>query len=584
MLDRAEAWLNLEKLRDAPATPVLLLAVGPLAQRAGWAADAAIAIAEDFAARGQRIVLVDLSLETPVLHERLGTGSTEGLTDVFLFGASREHVTQMLPAHAFELIPASAYTPDAGEILTHRRWSMLFEECAASQTRLLLYLPVELPGAKSLSDRVGETVLLADEWEQESTRNELSQDAHFLATFSPPQPALESPIENAEETGPRSEPRTGPGPGPVTGPVPVPGSGSRSRSSPGLGTGTDELGDADEHQPVPVPVPGPEPAAGPRPGPGPGPGDRLTDEEFDKIRVPKERAREALIADLRARQRAALMAPPPSMAPLSDAETGAARPRVPPPLKVSSGFPPPKNTGIHEPTFASKVREKPPRASKVVPLLIVLFLVSSAAAGWHYWSGRIAPGAATTNAQGPQGPQGSQSPQGPQGAEAATPLPFSVAVATYQVLALAQERVDELHDDEQNGRFYIAPTVVQGSLFYRVLAGPLPDSASAVALRDTLIARRIKTISAASDVVETPFAFLLGTYDSQTDAETRAQDVARMNIPSYIVPISTTGGAIKYALYAGAYSGRGDAEFMRGILQGASLPDTLVERTGSIRS
>ena len=96
--------------------PVVLLAVGPLAQRGGWAAQSAIAIAERLAGTGQRVVLADLSLDNPELHERVGTENTEGLTDVFLFGASVEHVTRMLPAHSFELVPAAPFTPDTEEI------------------------------------------------------------------------------------------------------------------------------------------------------------------------------------------------------------------------------------------------------------------------------------------------------------------------------------------------------------------------------------------------------------------------------------------------------------------------------------
>src|SRR5688572_17348918 len=129
-----------ELLRSLASTPVLLLAVGPLAQRGGWSAQSAIALADSIAAGGERVVMADLSLDRPELHERVGTDNTEGLTDVFLFGASLEHVTKMLPANSFELVPAAAFTPDTEEILTHRRWSVVFEEFAATKTRLLLYL------------------------------------------------------------------------------------------------------------------------------------------------------------------------------------------------------------------------------------------------------------------------------------------------------------------------------------------------------------------------------------------------------------------------------------------------------------
>ena len=50
------------------------------------------------------------------------------------------------------------------------------------------------------------------------------------------------------------------------------------------------------------------------------------------------------------------------------------------------------------------------------------------------------------------------------------------------------------------------------------------------------------------------------------------------------MPIGDAGGIAQYRVYAGAYTGPGDAEFLREILEAASLPDSLVERTGSIRS
>lgn len=512
-----------ELLRRSVSTPVLLLAVGPLAQRGGWAADAAIAIADMIAAGGERVVMADLSLDRPELHERVGTDNTEGLTDVFLFGASLEHVTRMLPANSFELVPAAAFTPDTEEILTHRRWSVVFEEFANTKTRLLLYMPITVDGIGAFSDRVGHTLVLADRWEMEAIRSALSSDADVMAFLAPPQ------VAEAE---------------PAAGPV------------------------------VAAPKPRPmEPV---------GPSERLNDSEFEKIRIPKDGARESLIADMRARQRAALMAPAPAVQPLPE-EIDVARTRsAPPPRLVPSGA---AKDAIGEPTFTSTKRTKrTPR--RIIPALIVLLLVSSAAAGWHYWSNRavrpIAPRpTATSPSARPIAPR-------PVPAEPALPvgipLRFSVAMAGYSVLEQAQARVDQLRKDAPNMQFYIAPTVVQGSLFYRVLAGPLPDSSRAAAVRDTLMSRRIKTFTSSSDLLETPLAFLIGSFGRRAEAEAKVAEAASKGIPTYIVPVGDAGGAVQYKVYAGAYTGPGDAEFLREILERASLPDTLVERTGSIRS
>jgi hypothetical protein len=516
-----------ELLRSVASTPVLLLAVGPLAQRGGWAADAAIALADSIAAAGERVVMADLSLDRPEIHERVGTDNTEGLTDVFLFGASLEHVTRMLPVNSFELIPAAAFTPDTEEILTHRRWSVVFEEFAATKTRLLLYLPVTTDGTGAFSDRVGHTLVLADRWEAEEIRASLSSDADIMGFLAPPEAAEAEAAPSA--------------------PAPV------------------------EEVLAALPEP-------------PAMSERLDDAEFEKIRIPKDSAREALIADMRSRQRAALMAPAPSVQPLPDeVDVARVRPAAPPRFEGSG---PPK-AGIGEPTFASTTREKR-KTRRLIPALVVilvLLLVSSAAAGWHYWwkrrpapaAGRPAAAApATQTAPRVAAPQ----PTLPLG----QPLRFSVAMAVYSVLDQAQDRVAQLTREAPSMNFYIAPTVLQGSIFYRVLAGPLPDSATAAAVRDTLITRRIKTFTSSSDVLETPYAFLIGSFAARSEAETKASEARAKGIPTYILPAGAAGGAVQFKVYAGAYTGPGDAEFLREILERASLPDTLVERTGSIRS
>lgn len=540
-MQRAEGWPDAVSLdvssgiaspvlddlvRSTASIPVLLLAVGPLAQRGGWAADACINLAEAFASRGQRVVVADLSLDGPELHDRLGTDNTEGLTDVFLFGASLEHVTRMLPAHSFELIPAAPFTPDTEEILTHRRWSVVFEEMAAGKARLLLYLPTTVAGTGALSDRVGHTIVLADRWEASAVIAELSVDADVMAYLSPPETPVDDVAIPAAEADEPTEP---------------------------------------EH-------------AAPAP--------RMADGDFDKIRLPKSSAREALIADLRARQRAALQAPAPAMAPLP-VEVDIPRERAPAPVR-GAAFPPAK-ASINEPGFASTVREKP-RRRVLLPALVVVLLVSIAATFWHVWRGGSIAGfdriRERPSAQAPRRPT-AQTPA-PAPAEppmpAGRPLPYSVAIAGYQLMDQAQERVDQLRREQPSMQFFTAPTVVQGRLYYRVLAGPLPDSATAAAVRDTLMARRIKTMALASDLLVAPYAFLIGTFPRRSEAQAKAAEAAGRQIPTYVVPIADASGTTLYRVYAGAFSGQGDAEFLRDLLKSASLPDSLVERTGSIRS
>lgn len=511
------------------AGPVVLLAVGPLVRRSGWAAKTAVELAERLAEDGANVVLADLSLNNPELHALLGIDNDEGLTDVFVFGASLQHVIHTIPGKRFRLIPASAFTPDPATVLTHARWGGLFEELATTQTKLLVYLPVDTDGARAFSDRVGQTIILADRDEVESVRQKLSADADVVDVRGPGFSAdTDAETRTETETGTATETETE--------------------------TGQDQ---------------------------GTGTAERVLsrDEEFEKIRIPKDSARDALIADLRARQRAALMAPPPPIAPLP--EEGAALVR---PLSAArpAGAPAP-------PIFRLRaMHPAPARPTRWFSWLLALLVVSALAGLWHYrstmtdWWGRRRSTARMTAAA-----PVSTTARPPARNLLPAPgvkLPYSVALASYQVMSLADEQIRNLSRTEKDVSFYIAPVVVQGTLFFQVMAGPLADSASAAALRDTLIARKIKNIATPRDVLATPLAYLLGEYATRGEAESQQKLAMRKGVPAYIVDAANTSGDTQYKVYAGAYTGPGDAEFMRPILKAAGLPDNLVERTGSIRT
>lgn len=508
----------IEALLEGPgsAGPVVLLAVGPHARQGGWAALSAIVLADAFSARGESVILADLSLQNPELHELLGTDNEEGLTDVFLFGASLEHIAHAVAGQQFRLIPASAFTPDPQEVLRHSRWSGVFEELARTRSKLLVYLPVDVPGAVELADRIGHTVVLAAPADMPLMVETLSIDADVIGVLRP----VASEIVPAVET-----------------------------EAPPAITRAESL--------APTGI------------------TRLGDQEFEKIRIPKDSARDALIADLRARQRAALMAPLPEMVPLPFEG-------VPPAIEI------PAVTIARQPLVAQRTSLfglEPSKARRVkgwltrVLLLLIIAVVGTAA--WYIWQTRFAVG------DDPQ-PQ-NRAAERPAGAPAGTAssnvaLPYSVAIASYRDLNLAQDRLYTLGAEEPLMSFYIGPMEQQGALYYRVLAGPVADSAAAVALRATLIEKGIKTMATGWEILETPFAFFLGDYTERKDAVTRQQQAANQGVPTYVVASAALDGSRQYTLYAGAYTGSGDAEFMRQILRGVGLPDNLVERTGSNRS
>jgi cell division septation protein DedD len=474
----------------------LVLAAGPLAAASGWAGESAVALARAFAARGERVTIADLSLDRPELHELLGVDNEEGLSDVFLFGISLAHITRTVPEQSFHLIPASPFTPDAREVLEHEGWRSLLGEMASSQTRLLLYLPMNVEGAEAfVAGRDFDVVVLMQKAEPGLVR--LAETGRVAAVFVPHQHAPEL--------------------------------------------------------------------------------ERRSDADFEKIRIPKDSARDALIADLRARQRAALMAPTPTMAPLPESE-GAVR-------VVKRGGE--RAAGTPGPIFRLPATHPTGKSSSdwVSRWLFLGVLLGIAGfAGWYWYDtyGRetasrlpasVLPAAVTRRAASPVMAE-----------TKGEALPFSVAIASYQAIEQAEARVTQLREEEPDIDFFVGPWVAQGALSYRVMAGPVGDSASATALVDALVQKRIKTITSGWDVLTTPYAFFLGEYASLEDAKAQQRTAALKAIPSYIVEVASPDGSTHHKVYAGAYAGHGDAEFMRPILKAAGLPQNLVERTGSIHT
>jgi hypothetical protein len=140
--------------------PVLIL-FDPRADRA-WVADAAIALATGWNAGGRRTVLADLSIEDPVLHERVGVPNLDGVVDLFLYGASLARSARPVPGRGFLLITAGTYTPEPEAIFRHPRWGKIVDGFREAQASLLLFVPLDAPGLPALGQWSNEVILLGD--------------------------------------------------------------------------------------------------------------------------------------------------------------------------------------------------------------------------------------------------------------------------------------------------------------------------------------------------------------------------------------------------------------------------------------
>lgn len=172
--------------------PVLLL-FDPRADRA-WVADAAIALATGWNAAGRRTVLADLSLEDPILHERVGVPNLDGVVDLFLYGASLARSARPVPGRGFLLITAGTYTPDPEAILRHPRWEKIVAGFREAQASLLLFIPLDAPGVASFGQWTRDAVVLGEQRDGELFESIIPPELRLRAWLTPPaRPGAEPP-------------------------------------------------------------------------------------------------------------------------------------------------------------------------------------------------------------------------------------------------------------------------------------------------------------------------------------------------------------------------------------------------------
>lgn len=161
-----------------------------------------------------------------------------------------------------------------------------------------------------------------------------------------------------------------------------------------------------------------------------------------------------------------------------------------------------------------------------------------------------------------------------------SPVPYSIVVESHQDLGTARERVSALRRSEPEVGFYLAPVLVDSVVYYRLLAGPAADSASAWSLMRRLVEAGHKDAAQAWAVRNTTWAYDLGDYASPGAARTRGEELAGQGIPTYVVEVPYTAGPPRYRLYAGAYEGIAEAELMGRLLREAGLNPSFVRRIG----
>jgi hypothetical protein len=722
----------------AAALTAVALVVGPRARASGWGARAAVALASRW--RGpRRVVLADLDLEAPVLHEVVGVANDEGVIDLIEYGVSVGRLIRSVSENAYDFLPAGAFTSDAGAVLRHDGWERVLLEIAARRGTLLVWVPSEADGVEDVVRRAGAVVVLAESDEGRDVVERLPHPYAVLAILSPASAAAEqeyvaagdadtpaiaaaaaaveageasapdahtssapdadtsstaspdgddvAPLEDLETTAVATGEDAAGTPAPVddlettsiavpdatdagtigpvedlettapdsTGSTPVehleidtfesaePPLDAEAASAHAAAATADAL--AAEVDPAPVEPP-PDHAAHP-----PASVDQIADREIERPRPRTDpAAREELIRELRDRQRAARLAGAgpaaaagaastpasattphapasvheasgdlphvsedrpgdtaaegadagsaagrdvdsttagPAAAPTYDPDAAASSPAVdaPPPGADPAARPAPTPGADpaarpapppRPPAGAtiSKPLERKPRSRfrhSLIWTVGVVLLASLLAGAWHYLNKNdepVAPAVVTPAPEPPPAPIEQNA------------LPFVVAIEAHRELLIALSRVADLTEIEPELDFHVEPLEREGTMFYHVMAGPVPDSATALALRDTLITRGHKTGPTPTDVRATPLAFLIGDYGSVEAAAEQQDILRRLDIPGYVLSGEAVDNAPLYRLYVGGFGSRAEADVIGQMLRSAGIRDSLVTRTG----
>ena len=518
----------------------MLLVVASSASDSDWAERTALALATGWAGKKRRILLADLALTRPGLHQVVGVQNAEGMTDAFLFGSSVLKVAVPVRDKGFLFVPAGTATARSEAVAASPRWAAVVDACDRIRATLVVFLPSDLPGGEHLLERATDVFLLTDTGSRTSAALQAGLGHRLRGVLTPPPPVGagdgEAPVAELAFMGMDT--------------VPV--------EEPAAALKDDYM----------MPGPGAEVLAG-------------------------------LDLDL------AFEAPPEEEAPSSETmpHAGVATPEPPPHAQtalpewartpVDSSVPetpserstPPRAT-VRTPPPA----EPKPSASRSGPLalfagLAVLAVLAAARFGVIEIPGitpatavpdaaPAAPPAATTTASAPV----PASPESP-------PLRVSLALGAFENAGAARLQANSLSEQRPDLLFVVAPVESAGKIYYRLLAGPAEDSASAVALREKLATTLTREDPSTWLVRATPLAFELGDRAELAEAKARVADLASVDIPAYVLELSprTATGAIRlrYRVYGGAFADAEEASYFQSLLVSKGFPDArLTERTG----
>lgn len=420
------------------------------------AARTAIAVSAEWAAEGRRVVLADLHVESPLLvPDDTAEGMTEGIVDIFLYGASLSRIARPMRDGQFYLIPAGTYAPDPAEIFRNPRWKKLVAGFRDAGATLLLFVSGDSPDLGELAAWSSEAILLGAGDAETPARLERN-GIRVVAAVAAPTSAIEA-APAASFTEPVAQ------------------------------------------EAAPAPDVGQDPSG--------------------------------------------------ARAPSAEAELD-----LPPP--------PPR-----------------PRPNRVRQLMVGLLLLAAVVAVTILALRAIGPSLRSSQVDETEAQPAAALNASPEGEL----LPYSVQVKAFTSLSAAQAQLGIEQARLPGAQFFISPEEIQGVLYYRILAGQLPDTVAAAELRDRLLevgSLNDDPMATYGQLQHTPLAYDLGEYPTEAEAAARVDSLMALDVPSYSGVIPYSDGTRRWRVYGGAYRDSAGAAAMGAILAAAGVSSQLTVRAG----
>ena len=442
--------------------------------------------------------------------------------------------------------------PDPERSAAHPRWDRLLAGAADAQATLLLFAPADLPGVGRIASRVGYAAVLGGASEAEDAVARLPADCALLDRI-PTRVADEEHVEAEAEAVEENF-------DPVAAAVEAAG---------GDLAGFSPFDDEPPGEPDGLAAPS---GAGAVAVTEPPTGDEMelaAPEEVPATPSPESSA-------------ATAAADPTPVPPRSDASPSEpAQPEVAAPKSHADA--PPADAEAGRDARSEEAGGRPGWINRIGLTAVVAVLVALLLALIWLATIFLGPDADAGAVDAPEEPPAEAPavangaiPAVPEGGEV-IPLGFTVAIEAHEDLATARERLARLTRAEDDMPFLITPYLLDGVVYYRVMAGPYADSAEAVVVRDILYQDGRKPTVGEWDVRPTAFGFLLDELDSEEAARVRAAELMDAGIPTYPVAIAPDGAT---RLYAGAFELREQGPVLEGPLTNAGLDPALVRISG----